>query len=617
MKRATTSMTLWTGLASGRRSLRAGLVALGLCLSGCGGGGGGQPAPVAVTAPAQPTTVLAGSEVPVQVTGVTPGATVTWAVDADGDLTTTHDREVIPGSQTADAAGIANGVVWTGGTPLGTYALVAVTAQAPAGVAAPAPLTIATATLAGGIAGSAAEFFVGVDVRPDGGLVTVGMIQGVATVATTSGVRVVDTEGRLDGLVATWSPAGQLEDLWTIRGAIHTGVWGVAAGADGSFVGVGTAVGPAIALDGSVPGVAPSMPPSGPSDPGFAAQYDRGALTGGTILSALGPVGGGGSVNVTCVDADGDDGWVVGITGNGLIAVGGLLNVDLGDGGAAILRMGGGMATVSATVILSGWTSLAGVEALPNGDLLVAGTTKGPVVLAPGQVGATVLYETEASVFVARFAPSGALLDHFVPTSVGLDGGEGVRAYAFDAWPDGRCALVGRLSGSVVFGPGVARQAPADTVEGYVVVLSADLTPLWCDAWVPEGEEVNMGTWWAECTAVAVAPDGSVYVGGGTPYRIHLDDQSIGSGIGFEWDAAIARYDGTGALAWSVAVVSDWDQYVNGLAVDPDGAVVAVGGTTGPTSVKSSNDGKSTLLPHEGLTGDAFLLRIDPDGRQR
>lgn len=607
--------------ASGRRRLRAGVVALGLCLSGCGGGGGGQPsttaAEVLVTAPAQPTTVLAGSEVRVRVTGVSPGAVVTWAVDADGDLQTTDDRDVIPGSQTADAAGIADGIVWTGSTLPGTYVLLAVTPQQPAGVPAPGPLTIATASLLTGVFGGAAEFFTAVSCRPDGGLVAVGMVQGVSQVATLSGVRAIDTEGRLDGLVTTWSGAGQLEDLWTIRGTAHTGVWGVAAGSGGAFVGVGTALGAAIALDGSVPGVAASWPASGAFELGFAAQYLGGALVGGAILGNVPPSDGAGSVNVTCIAPDGDDGWILGLTGAGVVSVGNALTVDLGAGGAAVVRMAQGMAPVSAAVVLSGWTSLAGIQVLASGDLLVAGAINGPVVLAPGRPSATIVGGIQSSAFVARLDPSGALLDHFVPSSIQSAGYGGVHPYAFDALPDGRCALVGRLSASVVFGPGVGREVPEDTVEGFVLALAPDLTPLWSDAWIPEGEEVNIGTWWAECTAVAMAQDGGIFVGGGTPYRIRLDDETVGSGVGLEWDAAIVRYESAGALAWTVAVVSDWDQFVNGLAVDPMGAVVAVGATKGPTWVKCGTDGTQTLLPFEGLTGDAFLLRIDPDGRQR
>lgn len=610
--------------ASRQRGLRAATMALGLFVGGwaggCGGGGGSSHAPgMVVTAPATATTVLAGTDVRVRVTGATPGAVVTWWVDLDGDLSTTDDRDGIAGTQIVDADGRADGTVWTGGTAPGTYTLMASTTGAPVGVLAPAPLTVVTATLATGLFGAGLEALQHVAVRPDGRIVAVGMVHGSTEWGTLSGVKSIDTEGRHDAIVTTWSAEGALEDVWTIRGSTYTDASDVAAGPDGSFVAVGAAVGTQLTLDGSLPGAVPAWPGSSVVDLGFSAQYDAGSLQGGAVFGAIDPVGAADGIHVTCVVPVGDNQWLVGFTGKGVISVGGALSVDLGGGGAAVVRMADGMAPVSAMVVLSGATSLVGIEALTGGDVLVAGTIHSPVVLAPGRPSAKIIGESKSSVFVARFDPNGELVHHFVPTYIGENdlGDGGLSLYGFDGLADGRCVLVGRVWADVEFGPGMARDVADNTEQGFVLRLEPDLSPLWAEMWIPVGEELDVATWWAECSAVAISPHGEVFVGGGTSHRLDFDGQFIGSGSGWEWDAAIVRYDPMGTLTWVVGVVGDSDEFVNAMALDPMGAVVVVGVTMGPATVVSTVDNKTTPLSYDGEGVDSFLLRIDPDGRQR
>ncbi|MGB0581083.1 MAG: family 16 glycoside hydrolase, partial [Limisphaerales bacterium] len=106
---------------------------------------------------------------------------------------------------------------------------------------------------------------------------------------------------------------------------------------------------------------------------------------------------------------------------------------------------------------------------------------------------------------------------------------------------------------------------------------------------------------------VAVAPDGTVVVGGGTDTNANYSGSSlVGAG---SLDAIVAKYDADGSLQWIRSVGNTSVDVTYGVAVDGAGDIFVTGEFTG---INNYPDG-SSISSAFGTT-DAFVARYRPDG---
>ncbi|MBS2017091.1 MAG: hypothetical protein JST00_29665 [Deltaproteobacteria bacterium] len=91
--------------------------------------------------------------------------------------------------------------------------------------------------------------------------------------------------------------------------------------------------------------------------------------------------------------------------------------------------------------------------------------------------------------------------------------------------------------------------------------------------------------------AVRVAPDGSVYVGGGSN-----GDIAQGTPLGGDSDGFVSRIAPNGKVAWTRLLTSTYRDGVTGLTLHPDGGVIATTGSSGGTVTV----GSVTRIDREG-----------------
>ena len=167
--------------------------------------------------------------------------------------------------------------------------------------------------------------------------------------------------------------------------------------------------------------------------------------------------------------------------------------------------------------------------------------------------------------------------------------------------PDGSHYVVGTFEGTASFGD-LAITSAGDS-DAFLVKYDDALDAVWARR---GGTDVfnDFGT------AVAVAPDGSVYAAGfftgiatwdgGTNPDIELTTFS-------DFDAFVAKYTPEGDLEWVRQAGGVGQDTGRDLAVDADGNVYFVGGFEGTGTFGS------VVLESAGST-DAFLVKYDPDG---
>jgi hypothetical protein len=198
------------------------------------------------------------------------------------------------------------------------------------------------------------------------------------------------------------------------------------------------------------------------------------------------------------------------------------------------------------------------VAVLPNGDTVVLAQLSG----TNGDYGAFTHSTNGQGDFVAaRLDGSG----NFVWTSpIGGTGDEWGRAITVD--DAGDVYVAGGFSASLTIGASV--HAPVSGVDVVVAKLSGDSgTPLWSYSFGGASTD--------RARAIAVADDGSVYIGGrrrgaidfGTTVLGHTDIDDI----------YVVKLDSAGSFVWASSVVTSSllsDEYVQGLALRPNGHVV-------------------------------------------
>jgi len=110
------------------------------------------------------------------------------------------------------------------------------------------------------------------------------------------------------------------------------------------------------------------------------------------------------------------------------------------------------------------------------------------------------------------------------------------------------------------------------------------------------------------------AQDNSVWIGGG--FEDSLDVQPT---AGNQWlvsfdpheDAMVARYTSDGGLLWAVSAGGSGEDYVNDIAVDGDGNVIAIGYFQGTVDF---DPGPNQTNVSAGGADAMFLWKLDPNG---
>ena len=184
-----------------------------------------------------------------------------------------------------------------------------------------------------------------------------------------------------------------------------------------------------------------------------------------------------------------------------------------------------------------------------------------------------------------------------------------------------------------VYVTGATRDA-GDADNLFVARFSPDGTPVWFKEWGNDGfSERGQG--------IAIGPDGNVYVAGVAP---RPDDP-----FQFRFDAVVLKIEPAGNLVWQRAFPDgDQTDARGGIDVAPDGSVYVGGGFQGPMgssfvneglmlkvtsdgnlvwarrwdggfveAVAAASDGRAVFVGQTGFEGDndAFVLRLEPNGK--
>jgi hypothetical protein len=177
--------------------------------------------------------------------------------------------------------------------------------------------------------------------------------------------------------------------------------------------------------------------------------------------------------------------------------------------------------------------------------------------------------------FVAKLNADGTL---GWAKTFGADFSDAVTALA--AGPDGSVVAVGHYGGTVDFdpGPGVDSHSVSNgDQEAFVMKLAADGSFVWARTF----PSVDYG--WADAHAVAVANDGSIYVGGEFSGGIDLDPGTGTTERHANGNAFLVKLTGAGSFVWGRALGGPdcVNGILRGLALSSDGSAWTTGTTTG------------------------------------
>jgi uncharacterized delta-60 repeat protein len=139
----------------------------------------------------------------------------------------------------------------------------------------------------------------------------------------------------------------------------------------------------------------------------------------------------------------------------------------------------------------------------------------------------------------------------------------------------------------------------------FLVKLGTDGTLTWQRTWT--GPQINPFFRADQASAVAVAPDESVYV--------------VGSTFGDRGDMLILKFSSDGSLIWQRRWGSSVTERASAVAVGADGSIYVVGGATNPDDgssnlvvLKFAPDGSVVWQKAWGPSGGGEAVAVGPDG---
>jgi hypothetical protein len=246
-------------------------------------------------------------------------------------------------------------------------------------------------------------------------------------------------------------------------------------------------------------------------------------------------------------------------------------------------------------VASDGSVYVAGFYTSPN--LTITSSTQ--VVHSVTNSGATGTREA----FIAKFDSDG---EPVWLRSYGGAGNDYAEALAVDS--NDRIYVGGYFEGTATFratSPAVTGTS-AGMSDGFVLRLSSAGDLQWATTFGGSGED--------EVNDLAVAPDGSIMVGGSVTGTVSVGTLTSTSTWGdtTKFDGLVASFSATGTAMWSVRVGGSEEDHVYQVAVGAQGSVLVAGTVTGSASVEATN-GSTALTPDRG-SSDAFVATLGANG---
>ena len=239
------------------------------------------------------------------------------------------------------------------------------------------------------------------------------------------------------------------------------------------------------------------------------------------------------------------------------------------------------------------------------GDAYVTGSLLGSADFSAGQGTAVLSNSGGRDLFVAKYAPTGALL--WAKTLPGSGSTAVAQGSALALDPSSNVLLTGSYTGTVRFGPGAASlTSTAQATDPFVAKLDASGNVLWARD-IPETTgDVGAGR------AITSDASGNVYLAGAIAETATFGTIRLTSGG--QTDAFVAKLTPSGTFVWASA--SRGGSYPaattgSGIAVDASGNVGVCGSFSATVDFAPGTSGFA--LTSAGNT-DAFLWKLNPDG---
>ena len=253
-----------------------------------------------------------------------------------------------------------------------------------------------------------------------------------------------------------------------------------------------------------------------------------------------------------------------------------------------------------------------------DGSLHVTGTLTGGVDFDPGP-GVSKLFNSfsKGAIFVAKYSQEGALLWAKSYDAISASYSHASNALAVDA--QGNVYITGDLFGAMDFNgtaPGGLVSGSTGNTEAFVLKLDANGDYQWVNGLGSSGSDRG--------TALAVGPDGSVYMGG-TYYSFQNISgvktvTTIRSGAGATLatlpyvagsNPFVVKFKADGSLAWAkpAATSNSGDPSVEQLTLTPDGDVFVSG-----YAFRMSVDGFTKTSAYPTDYRDGYLWVVGSDG---
>jgi hypothetical protein len=201
-------------------------------------------------------------------------------------------------------------------------------------------------------------------------------------------------------------------------------------------------------------------------------------------------------------------------------------------------------------------------------------------------------------IVVVKLDKTGSHLWSKVYGNGGLQGGHSV---AVDA--SGNVIVVGYMNGSVNFGGGAVGPAGSSI---FLLKLDANGNHVWSKAFPSTQNELHHH-------AVAVDAAGNIFIGGGKLGTINFGGGNLVNASSSTYDAYLAKYDANGNHVWSKNYGDSQHQWVDDVAVDASGNLIATGSFLG-----AINFGGGSLSSSGGTEfgGDVFVAKLNTAGSQ-
>jgi hypothetical protein len=261
------------------------------------------------------------------------------------------------------------------------------------------------------------------------------------------------------------------------------------------------------------------------------------------------------------------------------------------------------------------WALVRGVAVDPGNNSFVTGLYSGSADFDPGDGVATlstppmtlgsdgdILVESVNS-FVMKLDPGGNFL-----WAKSLGAGGMVEANAVAADGAGNVYVAGQLMGQPDFDPGdgVTTLDSLGDPDAFVAKLSPGGDLLWAKRF--GGAEYSVAR------DIAVAPDGTAYVGGSFTGDIRFDDLTQATTTGF-LGAYLVRLDADGNVVWAKPFGGPGTTDLSAVAHDGAGGVYALGTLTGEAELDPGSGAAIVSAPED--TTAAFLTKLTEDGEFR